>query len=961
MIGHLIRRVAVGPCGVRPPIVNKAPLFTIGGLTPHDLAEADPAEVRRTRWLLLAGFLILSVDMAKGFEFADWWIVSRHLWRLFLLVFVAAGVFGPAEARARDARKSDGARADSYHVLFDDGSEVTGKSIDGWDNPESISVAGRKLLDPRRLARFVRDTNRDPASPAVRVVMVNGDVLPGNLTLVELAEDTPGKPICMRVAPSAPVRNARSQWAGIPVRPRYVRRVVRAGESTRHAAVGGVLLRDNSQISCQAMKWTAAGLGVLTAKGARTFKINDLLDVRMPRADTIAPILDDSLAPCPKPDSLIVRVTTTSGARLTCRGAMLAVHKKGLLTIQPVWALNAISVPLSEICALSVRRYDEVPLSLLPGETLAEKAYTGFVWKWRRDRSVRGRPLVSGALSSDLGLGTHAYSAVAFDLPRDAANFSFIAGLDKRVGAGGCVKLHVRRDKIDGKPLWASDFMRGGGKPISVKSLNCRDAKRLVLTTDFAHKGRPSGADPFDIRDEVNWLMPTVRLDAGAMVRRYRDALQHFSGLSGWAPENPAARKVHVPARWDNTDEKWEPALPIGASGLTLRREVHVGYHQAQLWISGVAREGTHEISLWIAGKPVKCADGKASLKTAGDPRSAQWSLAEHMGKDVTLALKIRPTDPRRSSPLTRPQIWFACEPVIIPIAKGKPVKPKWRYTTEKPGDGWRELKFDDSSWSVGTGYFRGSSEPDVGTKWSTSDIWIRKYFQMPQTPVRSLVLTSYNDDIATAYINGTLAASFPTSYRSYRSAKISPQAGAALKPGKNVIAVHGNDIGGQRYLDVGLSDATGASPRDPRVVIRPIRPMPGPVKGMVRLLGKHARIAGQKKARFDSEINALAHWWRSSTWFEWNARVPASGKYVVQLTYGCISRSAGSKYTIKIGEHWIRGVVSATGRWATFTTDDAATIDLKKGGSILVSVYISYLSKKGTMTLHAVTLVPVE
>ncbi len=111
----------------------------------------------------------------------------------------------------------------------------------------------------------------------------------------------------------------------------------------------------------------------------------ELVDAYMPQSDVVAQILDDSLAPCPKRDSLIVCLTTLSGARITCRAAMIRTHRKGLLMVHPVWSLNAISLPLVEVCALGIRRSDEVPLSLLRGETIAEKAFTGFVWKWRRD------------------------------------------------------------------------------------------------------------------------------------------------------------------------------------------------------------------------------------------------------------------------------------------------------------------------------------------------------------------------------------------------------------------------------------------------------------------------------------------------------------------------------------------------------------------------------------------------
>ena len=878
----------------------------------------------------------------------------RNYGRSVGLVLVAVGLCGAVGAEDRKKRQSD-----SYRVLFADGSDVTGKSIDRWEDHKSTSVAGRRLFDTGRPAQFVRNTIRNPASPGARVILANGDIVPGRLIGIERAEDIPGRPVCLRVMPSAPVRNGRALDVGIPVLPQYVSRIITGVQSTGRSRPGTVLLQSESLVFCQAMKWTSDGLRVLTANGARTYEINELADAYMPQTNTIAQILDDALAPCPKRDGLIASLTTIGGARITFRPEMMRMHEKRLV-IQPVWSLNAILLPVADVCMLSIRRYDEAPLSLLPAETLAEKAFTGFVWKWRRDRSVRGEPLVCGTLTSDLGVGTHAYSAIAFDLPLGSADFTFHAGLDPRVGLGGCVRLKVCPDKADAKPLWTSDFMRGGDKPVSVKAMNCRDAKRLVLVTEFAHKGRPAGADPFDICDEVNWIRPTVRLDAAVAARHYGAAVRYFTGLSGWSLTGTEAGKIQPSSKWDNTDGRWEPVLPVGSAGLTLTRKIHVTYSTSSLWMAAVGREGNHKISLQIGDKQIKCANGREHLETAGDPRASRWSLYSYVGKDVTLTLKVRPSDPNRTSPLTRPDIWFTREPVIIPTSKSGLVT--WRYTTQKPGKGWEGLKFDDSSWKEGPGMFGGKEEPGVRTEWLTKDIWIRRYFEMPKVPAADIVITANHDDAAEVYINGRLAAEFPlASHEIYIPKSVSPEAKASLKAGQNVIAVHCNDIGGRRYIDVGLTDSTQSSTDDPHVVSRQMRYMPDLGGGMVRVLGKHARISGGGGARFDSKLNAMAYWWRGKTWFSWEAKVPKGGKYVVQLTYGCLSRAAGSKYEITVGDQKVRGVVHATGRWATFTTDDVGTIELDKPGATPISIRLINTPGNGIMTLHAITLTPAK
>jgi len=880
--------------------------------------------------------------------------VAPRLGRLVLLVLILLGSYRVDSARGRDSRRP----VSSYRVLFEDGSKVTGKTIDRWENYKSTSVSGKRLFDGKRPVRFVRDLSRNPASVGARIVMFNGDVLPGRVIGVERAEDTPGRPVCLRVMPAVRLRNGRAPKAGIPIRPGHVSSVIAGIRLSGKPGPDSILLQNGSVVSCQAMKWTSQGLSVLTDTGTRTFKVTELVHANMPQTDAIARILDDALGPCPQRDGLIATLVTVGGARLTFRPSMMRIHEKQL-AIQPVWSLSAILLPTSDVCRLSVRRYDEVPLSMLPADTLAQKAFTGFVWPWRRNRSVRGGPLGSGALAGDLGVGTHAYSAIAFHLPQGAESFSFNAGLDRRVGTGGCVRLKVAADKIDAKPLWNSGIIRGGNSPVSVKSLNCRNAKRLVLITEFAHKGRPAGADPYDIRDEVNWIMPTVKMNSAEMVRHYGRTLRYFAGLSGWTPAGRTDGNAPVSTKWDNTDVRWRSGLDVRSSGLSLTRKVRVTYSALSLWASGLGRDGSQKISLWVADKQIKCADRRGHLSTGGEPRAARWSLKSHLGKDVILTLKIQPGDPRRASSLIGPDIWFTREPVIVPTSRSGLVT--WRYVTKEPAKGWTGLKFDDSSWARGPGMFAGKGEAGMRTEWPTKDIWIRRSFNLPEVLASDMLLTVRHDDAAEVYLNGVLAAVFPgASYEGYAAAAVLPAAKAALKVGKNVIAVHCNDEGGRRYIDVGLIDSTQSAGDDPHIVSRRIRYMPELADGMVRVLGKHARISGGS-ARFDRELNAIARWWRGKTWFSWDANAPRAGKYVVQLTYGCLSRAAGSTYEVSVGDQKVRGVVRATGRWATFTTDDVGVIELKNPGATTINVRLVNTPGNGIMTLHAVTLVPVK
>ena len=47
-----------------------------------------------------------------------------------------------------------------------------------------------------------------------------------------------------------------------------------------------------------------------------------------------------------------------------------------------------------------------------------------------------------------------------------------------------------------------------------------------------------------------------------------------------------------------------------------------------------------------------------------------------------------------------------------------------WRYTTQKPADGWEKPEFDDSSWKSGEGGFGTEGTPGavVKTEWNSPE-----------------------------------------------------------------------------------------------------------------------------------------------------------------------------------------------------------------------------------------------
>jgi hypothetical protein len=148
-------------------------------------------------------------------------------------------------------------------------------------------------------------------------------------------------------------------------------------------------------------------------------------------------------------------------------------------------------------------------------------------------------------------------------------------------------------------------------------------------------------------------------------------------------------------------------------------------------------------------------------------------------------------------------------------VADSREQAQTWRYTTDKPADGWQSAGFDDSSWKEAPGGFGTRATPGttVRTEWNTPDIWVRRTFELPAGQLTDPQLVVHHDEDAEVYVNGVLAAKLDGYTSGYEEAPLSAESKAALKPGeKNVIAIHCRQTSGGQYIDAGLVDVREAA-----------------------------------------------------------------------------------------------------------------------------------------------------
>ena len=144
---------------------------------------------------------------------------------------------------------------------------------------------------------------------------------------------------------------------------------------------------------------------------------------------------------------------------------------------------------------------------------------------------------------------------------------------------------------------------------------------------------------------------------------------------------------------------------------------------------------------------------------------------------------------------------------VVVPTARQ--AASLWRTTDRKPEGDWAAPGFDVSAWLAAPGGFGTALTPGTAgalrTEWKGPDLWIRREFALPAGSTAGLQLDCFHDEDAEVYLNGVLAARLSGYSTDYEALPIAPAALAALKPGKNTLAIHCHQTAGGQYIDCGL------------------------------------------------------------------------------------------------------------------------------------------------------------
>jgi len=475
---------------------------------------------------------------------------------IWLLAFVFAS---PADAQFF-------APNERFVGMLSDGTRINADSIKDWhDENARPQLAGRAIFDQNNPARWIVDQAVSLAEdPSAYIEMFGGDRLPcrvldyqrssnegyeihGDYLIVEplIQVDFPGRP-------TAPYLRVSTDW---------LKRIVferRAGVPAQWHP-GTVFLHDGSRIAYRVVRWSDGGLSVLTDSGVKKLLFSQVAELHFPRRDEWDTWFEQLAALTPDLTSRLIQAETSNGLRITVSTERFIAKHSGDQSksenwyplLHPAWSLDPITLPFREVRCLRFFSADQPPMTLFePTSTRFEPVFsTG--WDWTTNLSVQSTVLRNNRLLSGWGFGVHAPTQLGFPIHAVVRQVRSRSGLDQVVGPGGCVRAEMALQSKPGQRLYQSEILVGNEKSADSGwkniSIGQGSTDQLLLTADPVFTARPKGADPYDVRDCLDWLEPEWKLDREQLKQEVaRRILGRLPVRDGWVVSSELHSQVTI-------------------------------------------------------------------------------------------------------------------------------------------------------------------------------------------------------------------------------------------------------------------------------------------------------------------------------------------------------------------------------------------------------------------------------
>lgn len=141
---------------------------------------------------------------------------------------------------------------------------------------------------------------------------------------------------------------------------------------------------------------------------------------------------------------------------------------------------------------------------------------------------------------------------------------------------------------------------------------------------------------------------------------------------------------------------------------------------------------------------------------------------------------------------------------------------------------------------------------------------------------------------------------------------------------------------------------------------VRPVQSSPTQAKdGTLRLTADDAEIHGATaRVEGDQERN-IGYWMDASDTVSWPAKITHPGLFRVEVVQACPEGTAGTEYTLSVGDQTVSCNVAATGGWRSYETVPVGKIKIDQAGSLIIKLVPGKLKGFAVMNLRVVVLKP--
>jgi hypothetical protein len=555
--------------------------------------------------------------------------------------------------------------AERYAAMFQDGTRVQDAEVREWFEPASpAKIGGKPLFDAGNPVRWIIDRQQPiPADAAMYVEFQGGDRLAGEVVSFRADSGNPYEqlPAHLIVRPATEVQPPDDpQQTEIRVGIDWLRRVVFQKSATDDYRPGTVWLRSGAMQAFRTLRWSDGSVTLLTTDGVKEVSFADIGEIHLPNHDPWICYYEQLAALTPKLNSRLTQLESSDGSRWTTSMERFQARHHGdrnrpeqwYQLIHPAWSLDPIWIRYRTVRAWRFFAPTDVPLSNFRPVDVTRQAVFGSGWTWRTNQNVQRGPLHSATQEYGWGFGVQATCDLTFEWPEAARAWRTQFGLDRTAGSGGFARLSFtvgNGQTIGPQPnLQGSQFVGDTGwLPLPQLPANQR---RLLMRADMAHADRPPEADPFDVRDAVNWYEPEIRLDPETLAKEVASrVLARLPGLQGWTMSPVDMQSLKLNNAFDVTNSR-DPQFRLTATTTSrfyaVSRKLKVGPQQQ--WLSIVASRFADATPTFVQVKldDQSLGEFEVPVRTGqSDPDPILIPIGMHQGKTVPLELVVYPTD----------------------------------------------------------------------------------------------------------------------------------------------------------------------------------------------------------------------------------------------------------------------------------------------------------------------------